>query len=293
MGLAHFSIKEYLESDQIQRPGTIVKWPCGMDRLSSNLAMARVCLAYLFQFDKSDSLSENTSEEFPLARYAAEFWTSHCQIAPYKEGTSQIEKQMRALFMHQKEVRNNWLRLFNPDIPEEKRIVKKDADEIFTPLYYASLLGLNSPIHWLLESGVDIHGGGGFHGNTLGAASFAGFHQTVQLLLDLGANVNFRIQSDMPMPDALQAASYAGHAHVVILLLASGANPNSEGGLFGNSLQAAALQCHNEIVTLLLEAHADVNIGGGKYDSPLTVAALQAHEETMKLLLKRCTRAGF
>jgi len=73
--LAHLSVKEYLLSKSCQDgPSSF-----GISETSSHSFISQTCLAYLLQFDKPDCLSSSTIEEFPLALYAAQYWTFHAQ----------------------------------------------------------------------------------------------------------------------------------------------------------------------------------------------------------------------
>ena len=76
--LAHFSIKEYLISERIQdQPAA----EYAIQTASANSAITAHCVAYLLQFNKHDALTSNTTLEFPLAKYAAEYWFHHAHAA--------------------------------------------------------------------------------------------------------------------------------------------------------------------------------------------------------------------
>src|SRR5277367_4837579 len=72
--LYHMSVKDYLLSRHLGATGF------GIDEKLSHSVIAQTCLAYLLQFDNLDTLNPNTSnpsENYPLARYAAEYWIMH------------------------------------------------------------------------------------------------------------------------------------------------------------------------------------------------------------------------
>jgi hypothetical protein len=50
-----------------------------------------ICLAYLLQFDKANCLARQTTDEYPLARYAAKYWTQHARAA---EGDAEAMHQL-------------------------------------------------------------------------------------------------------------------------------------------------------------------------------------------------------
>ncbi|KAH8805379.1 hypothetical protein F5884DRAFT_445807 [Xylogone sp. PMI_703] len=76
--LAHFSVKEYLVSRQIQ-VGPVIQHK--IREIPVNALIAEICLTYLFQFDKPDSLNPQSLKAFPLLSYAARNWVTHARIA--------------------------------------------------------------------------------------------------------------------------------------------------------------------------------------------------------------------
>lgn len=74
--LAHFSVKEFLLSERILQ-GEARKF--GFQEVDANLSIYNDCLAYLLNFDESDILDFEIFDEFPLARYAAQYWTRYAR----------------------------------------------------------------------------------------------------------------------------------------------------------------------------------------------------------------------
>jgi Ankyrin repeats (3 copies) len=213
--LAHFSVKEYLISERIQN-GPAYQY--SIRERYANASIAETCLAYLLQFDKTNSLTHQTTEKFPLARYAAEYWTQHSRVA--REDAEVMHQLIMELFLSNREAYVNWVRLFDPDEPLEQPDITKGSKRVAPPLYYASLAGLIESVRLLLEQGADVNAQGGYYGN------------------------------------ALQAASAGGHDQVVQRLLEQGADVNAQGGYYGNALQAASLRGHDQVVQRLLEKGA-------------------------------------
>jgi len=280
--LAHLSMKEYLLSNRYQSEPSST-WLSCIQAGPSHCSIARTSLSYLLYFERGDFFELNKLEDFPLARYAAQFWFEHARLAG--DVTGPLDTQMQGLFGHHKEAFANWIRLFNPDVPQEEPKIRKKSREVRSPWYYASLLGLNNLIQPLLASVSDINAPVGFAGNALQAASFRGLDETVALLLALGADVNARASSDRH--DALHAASYSGHTQVVRTLLEAGADADSCGGLYGYALQAAAYNGHEETVRLLLDKAASVNAVGGHWGTALIAASWSGFSGVVKLLLQR------
>jgi len=84
-------------------------------------------------------------------------------------------------------------------------------------------------------------------------AAIAGQADAVQLLLDHGANVNYKLTRGQT---ALTDAAFNGHAETVKLLISKGADINSE---FDGctALGFAKLRGHIDVVNLLMNAGAN------------------------------------
>ena len=147
--LAHFSVKEYLVSDRIQA-GEAKQY--SILEIYANMSIVKICLAYLLQFDRSDSLGSETVKDFPLARYAAQYWTQHARVAG--KDASSIHPLIMELFLSKRNAYINWIRLFDPDRAFEKEPnVTRDLKSVASPLYYASLAGLIESVRLLLKGG--------------------------------------------------------------------------------------------------------------------------------------------
>jgi hypothetical protein len=229
VALAHYSVKEYLVSDRIWT-GKAAKY--GMRDDVSNDVIATGCVSYILQFQHLE-LEPDFLEQFKLARYSAEFWTSHAQ----KRGhlTKEISQKAIQLCCKENSAYANWIRLWNPDWPWRQPELRKDPEKIPNPLYYAALLNLREVVKILLNAGADVNAQGGEYSNALQAASWEGNEQVVKILLDAGADVNAQ---GGEYGNALQAASWEGNEQVVKILLDAGANVNAQGGEYYNAPQA-------------------------------------------------------
>lgn len=73
--LAHASVRDYLVSDS----------PCltcySLHDHESHDVLASCCLVYLLRFEAEEWTGHDHDSSFPLARYAAEFWTEHARIS--------------------------------------------------------------------------------------------------------------------------------------------------------------------------------------------------------------------
>ncbi|KAE8823749.1 hypothetical protein PTNB73_10123 [Pyrenophora teres f. teres] len=277
IALAHYSVQEYLVSDRI-RQGPAKQY--SMQEAECHNAITRGSLKYLIQFQQP--LSKETLEASALARYTAEFWSSHFRkTGDQIEQASQLAMSLMAI---EEPPYLNWIRLHDPDRTWEGPNLEKSIDHVPVPLYYATMLGFSTITRLLLDKGADVNAQGGDYGNALQAASYQGHEQVVKTLLDKGADVNAQ---GGRYGNALQAASYQGHEQVVKTLLDKGADVNAQGGEYGNALQAASYEGHEQVVKMLLNKGADVNAQGGRYSNALQAASLQGHEQVVKTLLDK------
>ncbi|KAF1930669.1 HET-domain-containing protein [Didymella exigua CBS 183.55] len=217
IALAHYSVQEYLVSDRIKQ-GEAKQY--SIQEVECNNVLTRGCLLYLNQFQQP--LSQETLETSALARYAAEFWSSHLRKAGDEAEGSVLAM---SLMSADNPAYLSWIQLWDPDNSWRQPQLSKSLESIATPLYYAAQLGLNRITRLLLDRGADVNSQGGEYGNALQAASVEGEEQVVKMLLDRGADVNAQ---GGEYGSALQAALYGGHEQVVKMLLDAGAHHPQE-----------------------------------------------------------------
>jgi hypothetical protein len=129
----------------------------GTSEQCANTFLAQTCLAYLLQSDSPTFEYKSIVEEFPLALYAAEWWTEHAQ----KDAKSvQSQSLIMKLFQTEKNQFANWLRILNPDHKIAPLIWPATSIPYAYPLYYVSLSGLEETIKQLLKSESDINAKG-------------------------------------------------------------------------------------------------------------------------------------
>jgi ankyrin repeat protein len=275
--LSHFSVKEYLLSDHIEKDFSI-------SEKAAHVKISEISVAYLLQFDSFEPLTEAMLHSSPLAEYAAENWINHAKSGVMDAPS--FLKLLLQLFTSGTGAFTNWIRIYNMDVSWQHQNLSMDKAEVYPPLYYASLAGLQQVAIHLLENlnQVDVNAQGGQYGNALQAASSGGHEVIVKLLLEKGADVNAQ---GGEYGNALQAASSGGHEVIVKLLLEKGADVNAQGGQYDNALQASSSGGHEVIVKLLLEKRANVNAQEGFYGNALQMASSGGHEVILKLLLEK------
>ncbi|MCJ1462463.1 hypothetical protein MMC07_001065 [Pseudocyphellaria aurata] len=282
--LAHYSVKEYLISDRLKKTS--------MHRyhiapLSANIFVATTCLTYLLYFESSTILTAEFEDEFPLARYAAEFWPLHYRNIKDDADREAVDSLGFSLVESKTSCFINWLRIFDPCNNSGRGTANLDLkpDDVSSSLYYMSYFGVTGVVRLLLNKKAVVNVECGFNGNVLSAASSRGHLEVVQLLLEKGAEVNAECGH---YGNALLAASLKGNLEVARLLLEKGAEVNAQDGAFwGNALSAASFGGNLEVAQLLLEKGAEVNAQGGAHGNALSGASFGGDLEVVRLLLEK------
>lgn len=157
----------------------------------------------------------------------------------------------------------------------------------------------------LLDAGANVNGQLPDRPTALQQACNRPDIDTIQLLLDAGADINAPASANRGRT-ALQAAVQRGYVPIINLLLQNGADCNALAAesCGGTALQFAAMEGRSSIVLLLLRAGAEINAApstrGGR--TALEGAAEQGRLDVVSLLLKndadgdgidaRCQRAA-
>ncbi|WPG99074.1 Hypothetical protein R9X50_00187900 [Acrodontium crateriforme] len=271
--LAHFSVKEYLESERILKGDAKDFY---LEGIKQHGILSQSCLIYLMYYSNCDEKlsTEQDLATFPLLRYAAESWYYHSALHGDLEGTREADLLCTDATLR------DWLQVHRPD--QIIHLPFRNSSVLGSGLYYASFLGLEQLGSQILGRGADVNAQGGEHNYALQAASAKGHDQVVQMLLDAGADVNAQAGW---ADNALQAASYRGYERVVQLLIDAGADVNAQGGWYGSALQSASVKGHEQVVQMLLDAGADFNAQGGWHGNALRTASYHGYERVVQLLI--------
>ncbi|KAI7479392.1 hypothetical protein KC357_g4217 [Hortaea werneckii] len=284
--LAHFSVKEYLESERIL-DGTAKDFR--LDAASEHRFLAQSCMTYLIHYSNDTTKSLDLEGQdamrlsalkderaYPLLYYSAKSW--YCHSSLQSDGNS--EREIRIVSTDG--LRYCWRR---HDRALQQEPVRNDAKQSGSAIYFASLVGLHKVVELLLARGADCNALGGRFNTALQAASSKDYRDLVELLLDRGADVG--ILGGF-YGSALQAAASRGSVELVERLLAAGADVNTEGNKFGTSLHEPAFRGSIQIVERLLAAGADIEAKGA-FGSVLQTAV---HGVNSIEVVKRLLAAG-
>ena len=284
---SHFSAKEFLTSPRLATlSGEVSNYHIDLE--PADMILAQACLGVLLQI--KDGVEERTPEDHPLARYAAEHWTTHAQFG---EVSSPLRKGMEYLFDVNKPHFNVWLTLCDIDTEPDYHatfywFAPDRRKSLAAPLYYAALCGFHDLVeHLIAKHPQDVNADGGWYVRPL-VAALAGEHfQTADLLRRNGADLDVRDRSGL---NPLHSAAYSGNLEVVRILInydpadvdardKDGWTPllwASEGRIFKDG----------SVLRLLLEHGADINVRGQDGWTPLHFASFCRALEVVRLLLE-------
>ena len=280
--LAHSSVKDFLIlyfQEHVLPPV--------LGNIDNQAYAAECCLAYLLQFH--DAWTDNREiREFPLARYAAEFWIFHMQLSETQTTTTGV-RLMLSLMDDSLVPFSHWRRLYDPDKPW--RGVDINATAYASPVYYASQGGLEHLVDQLLKRGSKPDQGKGMFGTPLQVAAYKGHLGVARLLISAGADPNEKCGM---FYTPLKAAAAGGHADLVRLLIRHGADPDLYTMTSGTALLEATKSRHPEITRILIEdAETDVNIVGSRKaasihgTNPLQIASRNLDLDIVSQLLPK------
>jgi Ankyrin repeats (many copies) len=306
---SHFSVKEFLTADRLAEPIRDVSlYHIRLE--AAHTILVRACLGILLQLD--DRIDRASMTSFPLARYAAQYWTTHARI---ENVTSRIKDGMECLFDPDKPHFATWIWIYDEDQWGRSMSTMRPEKPEAVPLYYAAMLGFRdlaehliaeypehvtvkggeevTPLHvaasaghsdmlsLLIEHGADVNGRGLVGNTPLHRASRNARLEAGQFLLNRGANI------DAPNDYNSTALIYStdwSHAEFARMLLERGAMIDARGIYGRTALHWAAADGQTEVVRLLLERGADAHVRDEDGNTPYKLGLRKGHHETVELL---------
>jgi ankyrin repeat protein len=285
---SHFSVKEFLTSSRLATAsGEVSNYHIDSETAHTILGLA--CLGVLLQIQ--DDVEGFTPEDHPLARYAAEHWSTHAQFG---EVSSRLRKGMEYLFDSNKPHFKVWLTLYDIDTYTKGEAtffaftLASYPKSPATPLYYAALCGFHNLVeHLITKHPQDVNADGGFYVRPL-VAALAGEHfQTADLLRHNGGVLDVRGHCGR---SPLHAAAQFGNFEVARKIIEyDPAYINARDEFEWTPLFSASEGDHFEdgsVLRLLLEHGADINVQGGGGETPLYWASMNGVLGVVRVLLE-------
>jgi ankyrin repeat protein len=245
----------------------------------AHLFVTQACLSLLLQLD--NHVSKKSIKEFPLARYASQYWADH---AEFGNVSSHVEDLIKRLFNPNNHHYANWVWIYNT-ISDKSMPSESSSRPTFSPLHHAAHHGFLRVVEWLITAcSQDVHVLGDSRA-PLHIASSRGQSAVVRVLLKHRADVNAVVERDLGRT-SLHLASWHEHFKIARLLLEHGANVDFKDRLSVTPLALASERGNLELVQLLLEHGADTNAHSKFGMNSLYLALLKDHQDVAQLLLK-------
>ena len=281
---SHFSVKEFLTSPRLATPTRDVSY-YHIDLEPVHVIIAQACLSVLLRSDAcvdQDGIGNNS----PLAKYAAEHWTTHAQL---KNVSSYLRQLMERLFDADRPYFASWLKLHDIDTRAPytspfKQLTTSGKKSPAGPIYYAALCRFRDLAeHLIVRNPQSVKASGGYY-VTPCVAALAGRHfQLAHLLHCNGSSVKIW---GRPGCSPLHSASDFGDLELIRILLEYGADINAQNDVGATPLYWATMSRLPEAICSLLEQGADPNISVYDGMTPLHFAVKEGSTAIVRLLLE-------
>src|SRR5260221_363301 len=263
---SHFSVKEFLTSGRLaesSREVTVSQYHIELE--PAHVILAQACLGVLLRLD--DRINRDNIKDFPLARYAAQYWPDH---ARFENVSSFIKGEMECLFDPAKPHFAAWLWMYNEDWGHSMSTMSPGKPET-VHLYYPARFGFRDlTAHLLAEHPEDVRAEGGYEVTPLHASAVHGHIDVFSLLIDHFPNLDIPGHYDQT---PLHRSSYGGHLEIGQRLLDRGANVNAGDNTNWTPLSIAAGNGRLEFVRMLLDHGAAIDSPDWDGQTPLHVAS--------------------
>ena len=275
---SHFSVKEFLTADRLAKLTRDVS--CYHIRLeAAHTTIVRACLGVLLRLDHS--ADRDNIEGFPLARYAAQYWTTHART---ENVSSRIQDGMDCLFDADKPHFATWIWLHNEELFGSPMSTMRPVEPMGVTLYYATRLGFRDLTERLIAKHPQhVNARGGLLVSPVHAAVLGGHYDILTLLVEHGADVNVQgFHCNTPLHGAAQDARTEDGQ----VLLNHGADIDALDNFVCTALMYATNWGHPEFTRMLLKNGATVDVRGWRDRTALHWAAKYGNISGARLLLE-------
>jgi ankyrin repeat protein len=225
-----------------------------------------------------DPVDRDKIKNFPLARYAAQYWAIH---ARFENASSRIKNGIECLFDADKPHFASWLWVYDEDRDRSMSTMCPSKPEA-VPLYYAARLGFRDLVERLIAKHPEhVNARGGSEVTPMHVAAWAGHTDILTLLLEHGADLEGRGKHNRT---PLILAAINGHVEFVRMLLKRGARTDAQSISGQTPLHHATYANKIQVLRLLLEHGADVNARDDDGKTPSQYRSVPLHPEIVELL---------
>ena len=276
---SHFSVKEFLTSSRLAYLEPVSRYHIQLE--TAHTILAQACLGVLLHLD--DHVDRVNIENFPLARYAAQYWPTH---ARFENASSRIKDGMECLFDAGRPHFATWLWIYNKDRGGRSMSTMCPKKPEAVPLYYAAMLGFRDLAeHLIARNPEHVNARGGREATPMHVAAIARHTSILSLLHEHGADVDGRgIIGQTP----LHRVSWDAGVEAGQCLLDRGADINARDNDDWTPLFPAAFEERVEFARMLLERGARINAQDNSYGrTPLHWAVRRGNIQVVRLLLER------
>jgi hypothetical protein len=260
IGIAHFSVVEYLESSRI------MDGPANMfhlDKSKANISILTACICLLKSYEHSTNqilLKQGRrnclkTPFLPIEQYACINWHRYVESL-----SNPINPQIARLVLDFALNIKSILHRHHYILPSSRwtnTFIESPGEPLDNSLYAASILNSTNMARILLDAGADVNFQGGYYGSALQGATMGNSPEMVRVLLDARADPNFYgTKAGTP----LQVAAWFGSHAMVKALLDAGADVTLKRGLGlwkSTALGLAQEKNFVDVVELLLSAGAE------------------------------------
>jgi hypothetical protein len=275
---SHFSVKEFLTANRLVEPiRKVSRYHIRLE--AAHTILAQACLGVLLQLD--DHVDRDNINNFPLARYAAQYWDTHAQ---FENAPSRIKDGIKILFDADRPHFAAWLWIYNKDARSRTMSTKRPVKPEAVPLFYAAMLGFRDLAeHLIAKDPEHVNARGGREVTPMHVAARAGHADILSLLLEHGADVDCRgFYGETP----LHRASWNGKLEAGKCLLDHGADINAINNEGLTPLFHAVIRGQVEVARMLLERGEVIDARNNSNETPLHQAVRSHDIQTVRLLLE-------